>query len=52
MVTPTAIARNIPRSAQWSLTKMAQFNKVIHSAAIETIFTLRGIALCFKKFEM
>ena len=52
MVTPTAIAMNIARSAQWSETKMAQFNKVIQSAAMDTIFTLRGIALCFKKFEM
>ena len=36
--------------AQCSATKIAQFRSVSHIRLIETTFTLRGIALCTRKF--
>ena len=52
MVTPQASKMKNKRKAQCSATQMAQNDKVSQSIVIATTFTLIGIALCSRKFDM
>ena len=52
MVTPTAIAMKNIRKAQCPATKTAQYPRVIHKAATDTVLTLFGIALCSMKLDI